>query len=1210
MSTLRFLSSLTRFIVAMSAVCVTVVGVAQADVDAKVPPRLVVNSGHGRSVSAVAFSPDGMTLASSSSDRSIKLWEVASGREIRSLTGHDRGVTSVAFSADGKTLASGSEDESIKLWDVASGHELRSLNGHGDAVLSVSFSPDGKTLASGSIDKSIKLWEVATGRELRSLTGHGGWVWTVAFSPDGKTMASGSDDKTIKLWSIANGRELRSLTGHRDSIWSVAFSLDGKALASGSADNSIKLWEVASGRDLRTLTGHGKFVRSVAFSPDGNTLASGSADKSIRLWEIASGRELRSLTGHGDWVESVAFSPDGKALASGSNDKSIKLWDAVIGRELRSLTGRDNSVWSVAFSPDSKTLASGSDNKSIRLWNMAGERQLRTLNGHRDRVESVAFSPDSVTLASGSNDGSIKLWDVVSGRELRSLTGHGGFVGSVAFSADGKTLASGSTDTSIKLWDVINGREMRTLTGHKNNVRRLSFSPDDKTLASGSVDKTIKLWDTVSGRELRTLTGHGDWVLSIAFSPDGKTLASGSVDKTIKLWDTVSGRELRTLTGHGDWVLSIAFSPDGKTLASGSSDNSIKLWDAASARELSSLTGHGDSIWSVAFSPDGKMLASGSNDNSIKLWDVAKGALIATLYSFGTGDFLIVDADGRYDSSNTGQTPYLHWVVGMTPISLDQLKDRYYEPGLLAKIMGHNTDPLRPVPKLEDALLQLFPTITAQQSATQANRIDIALTDQGGGFGTVRMRVNGKEVVRDARQGLTLPGKTATLAVDIDPTLLLPGANTIEIQAWNRDEILRSLPVVLKLRGDEFRAKTPVAVASTAAATQPAEAPVLYAIVAGVSRYADPSMNLSYSGKDASDFAQALTLGGQRLFGASKVKLHLLTDQPPPGIAAHAPSKTAIQAAFAEVARAAKATDILVVYLSGHGAMSGGAEAEYHYLTREAQGTNLADPALRKLWGISSSEFTDWVKAIKTAKQVMVLDTCAAGGAVEKLAAPRVLSSNQIRALDRLHERSGFHILAGAAADKVSYEATRFGQGLLTYALLNGMKGAALRENEFVDVIKLFDYSAAQVPELAKGIGGIQRPQLYTVKGSSFDIGQLIEEDRRKLPAAASRPMLIRANFQDEQRFNDHLKLSQRFNQRLAQDNRSAARGSVGFVDADEFPDAWSVNGRYEVAVDTVRLKAKLFYGGQAKGDLLLNLPLDLGKQVEALYQSVSEAVK
>jgi WD40 repeat protein len=299
-------------------------------------------TGHTSSVNSVVFSPDGRLLASGSGDKTIKLWEVASGSLVRSLTGHTDWVFSVVFSPDGRLLASGSGDKTIKLWEVASGSLVRSLTGHTDWVRSVAFSPDGRLLASGSCGKrdsygiciqgEIKLWEVASGRLVRSLTGHTGNVSSVAFSPDGRLLASGSWDYTIKLWEVASGRLVRSL-GHTAPVWSVAFSPDGRLLASsGSADWTIKLWEVASGRLVRSL-GHTAPVWSVAFSPDGRLLASGSY-KEIKLWDVATGREVRTLTGHTSSVTSVAFSPDGRLLASGSDDYTIKLWDIsdLVGR--------------------------------------------------------------------------------------------------------------------------------------------------------------------------------------------------------------------------------------------------------------------------------------------------------------------------------------------------------------------------------------------------------------------------------------------------------------------------------------------------------------------------------------------------------------------------------------------------------------------------------------------------------------------------------------------------------------------------------------------------------------------------------------------------------------------------------------------------------------------------------------------------------------
>ena len=527
---------------------------------------------HNAPVNSVSFSPDGKTIASGGADGKIKIWNVASSKEILTLNEHNAPVNSVSFSPDGKTIASGGADGKIKIWNVASSKEILTLNEHNAPVNSVSFSPDGKTIASGGADGKIKIWNVASSKEIRTLSGHQNSVMSVSFSPDGKTIASGGADGKIKIWNVASSKEIRTLSGHQNSVMSVSFSLDGKMIVSGSDDKTIKIWNVANSKEILTLSGHQNSVMSVSFSPDGKMIASGSADKTIKIWNIESSKEIRTLSGHQDYISSIRFSPDGKTIVSGSIDKTIKLWNMANGKEIRTLNNHRSYVNSVSFSPDGKTITSGSADKTIRIWNVESGKEIRTLSGHRDSVMSVSFSPDGKTIASGSLDSAIKLWDVASGKEIRTLSASQSFVLSVSFSPDGKTIASGSGDNTIKIWDVATGQEIRSLSGYQSNVNSISFSPDGKTIASGSGDNTIKLWDVATGKALLTLSGHQGDVRSVSFSPDGKTIASGSEDGTIKLWVW----DLDKLMGMGcDWISDyLQTHPEDKPLCKGYLDGS------------------------------------------------------------------------------------------------------------------------------------------------------------------------------------------------------------------------------------------------------------------------------------------------------------------------------------------------------------------------------------------------------------------------------------------------------------------------------------------------------------------------------------------------------------------------------------------------------------------------------------------------------------
>jgi WD40 repeat protein len=293
-------------------------------------------------------------------------------RTIRILTGHTSAVNGVAFSPDGTLLATTSDDKTGRLWRVADGTHLRTLTGHTDYVWAIAFSPDGTLLATTSGDNTARLWRTADGTPIHTLTGHTHGVNDVAFSPDGTLIATTSYDDTARLWQTADGTHLRTFTGHTSTVYGVAFSPDGTLLATTSYDKTGRLWRVADGTHLRTLTGHTEWVHGVAFSPDGTLIATTSSDNTARLWRTADGTPIHTLTGHTSTVYGVAFSPDGTLIATTSYDKTTRLWQTYDGTHLRTLTGHTNWVWGVAFSPDGTLLATASEDKAVRLWGGGG----------------------------------------------------------------------------------------------------------------------------------------------------------------------------------------------------------------------------------------------------------------------------------------------------------------------------------------------------------------------------------------------------------------------------------------------------------------------------------------------------------------------------------------------------------------------------------------------------------------------------------------------------------------------------------------------------------------------------------------------------------------------------------------------------------------------------------------------------------------------
>ncbi|HEY9631702.1 MAG TPA: NACHT domain-containing protein [Coleofasciculaceae cyanobacterium] len=573
-----------------------------------------------------AFHPSGHLFATGESSGNIHLWSTQDFRKQFTLRGHGDWVQSLAFNADGSTLISTSSDQTIKLWDVRTETCMNTFVVH-SKVYVVTIAPDEQVFATCSPDGSIKIWDFATGQCLQTLRDHHDIAWALAFSPDG-TLISSSRDRTIKLWDWQMGHCIKTLEGHPNRVNFVSVIDNGSTLVS-AGDQMIKLWDLQTGECLRSLEGHANKITRSSISADGALLASSSFDYTIRIWDLHTGDCLQVLDQHTNTVRAVNFHPSGKYLLSGSDDQTLRLWEVESGDCVMTRFGQVNAINDIAINPGGTHLVNTNDDTTISLWDLSHCEYRRTFQGHTRRVWSVAISPDGKTLVSGSSDRTIKVWDFATGQCIRTLQ-QSSSVFNVAISPDGKKILSSGSDLLVQLWDLETGDCLREVQKRVQKSESCTVQLSHHLIAA-SAQTQINLWDTHTGEHLHTLSGHTGAIWAIAISPDEQWIATGSFDQTVKIWDTHTGDLRLTLQGHQDRIRAIAVSPDGLLIASAGDDAEIRLWDVQSGKCQQILVGHQNCIRGLQFHPNGKAIVSGSFDETIRLWDIETGECIKKL---------------------------------------------------------------------------------------------------------------------------------------------------------------------------------------------------------------------------------------------------------------------------------------------------------------------------------------------------------------------------------------------------------------------------------------------------------------------------------------------------------------------------------------------------------------------------------------------------
>ncbi|GAB5553617.1 MAG: hypothetical protein Sapg2KO_32080 [Saprospiraceae bacterium] len=1209
-------------------------------------PELVIPVGHSKAVNSFDFSSTSEYLLSGGLDGVVKLWKTETGQELQYYCG-PKGyqVSEAILSPDNQKVIIGANDGAVFIFETFTGKALFTFSKEDlGMVTAVAISPDGTKVWSAH-ETRVVYWDINSGQELFRSASHQNQINDLAISSDGKTGVSVGNNQEVFLWDLNLGQVKQTLRGHQSDVVWTSFVNNGTLAVSASVDNTIIYWDPQSGAQQKQfqIPQEDPLVR-VAISEDNQYLLTRSnstsprnpSSKNIRLWSITeTGLTIQHALDGGITDKAIGISPNQKWIMTGSGNTGVtRRWGLQNGDFQIQFESHAQGIQTTYLTEDKLVAVSHDIWGSIKVFDLNQNKNITAFLEDSDSyITASAISEDGqLLLVNQAGSAEAPLFDLNKMQAIKPFKSTVGEISSLDLSRDKKLVVT-STDKTVYLWNLQTGNLIRKFEGHEHKIRQISISPDQRFLISSS-SASSRLWDLNTGEIIsKNLIPSAKFPTSFkyAFSPNSQFLGISDGLNTVNLWNLNTLNQTVSISSESPGGFStFYFSKDSEFLFAGEWNGGIQIYKTEDGEKWQSFVGYGNQVRDIKTPKSGDFILSTSEDQTLKILKfqtsarpfspVENGRIkeVAQLISLGTKDWAIVTPEGLFDAS-PGAMDLMYFVVpgekDYEVIELEQLKSRYRDPGLLQKILGKVDEPIRNVEGLRE--VALHPEVSGKIVDDQ---LQLQLQERSGKIGRISVFINGKEVAENISASATRNNQQITINFDLQPHVSNLWAdpnkkNIVSVEVTNQEGWLKSKRLQLVYPKSRQARGT----GADGTAWTGSEDPTMYIISVGTADYTDTILDLRYAERDASAMAKALYSSGKQLFDiADGVEAYCLTTKKDETLLDNTsiqwsfPSKENIQKTFQQVKNKAKAEDVVVVYFAGHGLTFGSSDqVQFYYLTQAFANEELIEVAdTRKKFAISSNELTEWLKEIPALKQVLIIDACNSGNVVKSLmSGSRNLNSSQIRAIDRMQDRTGMFILSGSAANKVSYESSEFGQGLLTYSLLNGMRQGGLRVDQdgekLIDVIRLFNHARDEVPELAKSIQGIQTPTIgFPKEVATVDIG--IFNEQVDIPMAEKKPVVINANFLNQKGFRDNLKVSALVRDAFQKESNKGKDANFLFFPVDKYPGAYQVSGGYKVLEDgSITLTVNL----DTSDGLTIELPLKPSSNTKILVKRIIGAL-